>query len=447
MSVTSAPASGRRGRRGTLPVAAVSLLVILAAIGGLLLGGSFGGGNTPAVSPAPAPQPIAHNGLRLQLPRAWTRADVATVPGFARPLGLRNTDAGLRASVERLPAASATLLPAAFLQALKSAPDRPELVTLAGGRRAWRYRFPGHDGSMTFLYAAPTTSGIATVACTSPIDTSVPRACQALAAAVSVPGSHPLEPSTSAAFFSRLPATVADLDTARTKSIGDLGASTHATGQALAADALARAHKSAGAVLGPLTTNGESLPTATVGALSAAATAYTELASAARARSPKLYADASRAVTGADADLRRTMTKVAAAASAATLTATKAPSTPAARTPVATAKPVATAQPVATAKPAATATPVATATPAATATPVATAKPVARTKPAATKKPASKHAAPKHAASKPSVAKSLTAVTPVASAPQGIDLTLIILALVGVIAIVFAVRASLRQLR
>ena len=80
--------------------------------------------------------------MRLQVPSGWARTDVTTVPGFSRPLALRNSDDGLRARVERLPATSATLLPAAFVKTLASAPDRPTVVRLSGGRQAWRYRFP-----------------------------------------------------------------------------------------------------------------------------------------------------------------------------------------------------------------------------------------------------------------------------------------------------------------
>ena len=97
-----------------------------------MLGGSLGGSDGARAAAGDAPQSIAHDGLRLQVPSGWARTDVATVPGFGRPLGLRNADDGLRASVERLPATSATLLPAAFVKTLASAPDRPD------GRRARR---------------------------------------------------------------------------------------------------------------------------------------------------------------------------------------------------------------------------------------------------------------------------------------------------------------------
>jgi O-antigen ligase len=331
MSVSSAHAESRQLPQGRLPVATVSVLVVAAAIAGLLLGGSFGGGSdAPALRPATAPRTIAHDGLRLQVPSGWVRGDAATVPGFKRPLGLRNTGEDLHAAVERLPAGSPTLLPAAFLQTLKSAPERPDLVRLGHGHDAWRYRFPLQYGSQLVLYAVPTTTGIATVACMSPIDAG---GCEALASAVTVPRSRALEPGTSAAFYSRLPAAVSDLDAARTKGTRELAAATRATAQAAAADGLARAHKAAGAALAPLTAEGDDLPTTTVGALTASATAHATLASAARARSPRLYADAGRAVTAADADLRRTMTKVNAAASAARTT-TQAASTPV-RTPAA----------------------------------------------------------------------------------------------------------------
>jgi hypothetical protein len=68
-----------------------------------------------------------------------------------------------------------------------------------------------------------------------------------------VPDSRPLEPGTTAAFYSRLPAAVNDLDAARTKGMRELAAAKRSTGQAAAADGLARAHKAAGAALAPLT--------------------------------------------------------------------------------------------------------------------------------------------------------------------------------------------------
>ena len=390
MSVTGAPATARLVTRGNLPIAKACVLIFAAAIVGLVLGGSIHrSGGAPASRPPPAPQAIVHGGLRLQVPKGWVRGDAVAVLGFSRPLGLRTKDDSIRATVELLPATSATLLPAAFLQTLKGASERPEVVRLASGRHAWRYRFPEDDGSVSFLYAAPTTSGVATVACLSPIDGAVPRGCEAVANAITVPGSRPLEPGTSAAFYSRLTAAVSDLDAARAKGTRELTGATRSTGQAAAAGEIARAHRAAGAGLASLTTEGDGLPSTTVGVLKRTATAYETLASAARARSPRLYADAGRAVTTADADLRLSMKKVAAAANAASRTAGQAEST-------------------------------------------AFRKPAARTGPATAKRPAE------------TKAKSSAKGKPATSTSRGFDLSLPLLALLGLTAIVLAIRQMLR---
>lgn len=330
MNVAGASASARPFTRDTLPVATVSVLVVAAAIAGLLLGGSVGGRDVPAERLAGAPRPIVHGGLRVQLPSGWARADAAAaaVSGFGRPLGVQNAAGGLSAAVERLPATSTTLLPVGFLTSLKAAPPRPDDIRLASRQRVWRYRVHRNDGSMLVLYAAPTTGGVATVACVSPTVAAVPRGCNVLASAVAVGGAQLLEPGTSAAFFSRLRATVAGLEAARTQGMRELSAAIRSSAQAAAANRLARAHEAAAAALAPLAHEAKGPQIAAVGALTASASAYAALASAARARAPQRYTDASLAVIGADADLRRSMTKVAAAASAASRTATQAASTP-----------------------------------------------------------------------------------------------------------------------
>lgn len=326
MSASSAPSSEPRVGPRSLRDNLIPLLALAAAIAGLLVGGALAGGYTSGPRVAATAQPIAHDGLRVQVPRGWTRGDAASIPGFGDPLQLRNGDEGLRASAEQLPATSATLLPAAFLATLEGAPERPTLVRVAGGDPVLRYRVPGRNGSMTLVYAAPNTKGIATVACTGPVDSSVPRACDALGGAVTVPGSRPLAPSASAAFFSRLPAVLSDLNASRTKGLEALEAASGARGQVLAADGLGRAHKAAAATLAPLVSR-DGAPRATVGALTATATAYEALASAARNRLPGPYADARRGVTTANADLRKAVAKAA----AATSTATRAASAPATR--------------------------------------------------------------------------------------------------------------------
>jgi hypothetical protein len=317
MNAAGARIAARRGPPGTVALKSAVFLIVAATLGGLLLGTVLGRGDQPATSPVKAPQAIAGGGVRLQLPNGWTRGNAAAIPGFSHPVGLQN-EGGLRASVERLPATSATLLPAAFLNTLANPPLRPDVVEVAGGRQAWRYRVPGGYGSMTVIYAAPTTAGVATVACTSPIDSRDPRACEALADAVTVPDSRSLAPAASAAFYVRVPSAVSDLRHARAKGLEQLDAATSAKGQAAAATGLADAHRAAAAALAPLTSPGDGAPSATIRSLAATASAYAALASAAQARLPQPYAKASRNVTHAEAVLVRTMTAVEAAEDAAT---------------------------------------------------------------------------------------------------------------------------------
>ena len=317
--------SERLTARHTLPVALVVLFAVAAAVAGVFLARALSNGEddaSPAVRPAATPLTIVHDGLRLQVPSGWTPGAAAMVPGFSRPLFLNHPGERLSVAVERLPATSTSLLPLAFEQALPNARERPEGVRLASGQRAWRYRVSQADGSATVVYTAPTTSGIATVACRGRMGGGVAGGCDALANSVTVPGSLPLEPGTSAAFFSRLPAAVEQLEDARSAGMHELSAAKRAAEQAAAADGLARGHRAAVAALGPLAAAHAALPARLVADLNAEAAAYAGLAGAARARSPQRYADARRAVAGADAGLRRTLSQAAAAAKAATRAAT-----------------------------------------------------------------------------------------------------------------------------
>ena len=216
-------------------VATVGQLVLAAAVIGVLLGRGFvGGDGTPAARPAAAPLTIDHGGLRLHVPSGWSRGRAVTVPGFSRPLSLKNTRERLRAVVERLPASSATLVPVAFQQARPTADERREVVRLSPGQPAWRYRVTHENGSTTVLYTAPTTSGVATVACLVPTGTGVPRGCETLAKAITVPGSVPLELGTSVAFYTRLPTVARELEVSRSIGMRDLAAAKSATAQAAA---------------------------------------------------------------------------------------------------------------------------------------------------------------------------------------------------------------------
>jgi hypothetical protein len=167
------------------------------------------------------------------------------------------------------------------------------------------------------VIAAPTTAGVATVACLSRAHSGVPPGCQALASAVTVPGSRPLPPGASAAFLSRLRTAVSDLEAARATGVKELSSATRPRAQAHAAATLACAHAAAAAALAPLTSPGDAVSARTVVALSATAAAYTSLAGAARAGAGRRYAGASRAISTAEPNLHRAVAEAAAAANTA----------------------------------------------------------------------------------------------------------------------------------
>ena len=309
-----------RSKRGTDPsLALVAGLVIVAVLAGLALGGVF---KSEPFAPAKRAVPLSGAGARLQLPAGWARGGASDLPGFERALWLRNSDEDLRAAVAVLPAVSPTLLPAA----LPAGGAPPETVRLRSGYDVWRYQL-----GRGLVYAAPTTAGVATVAC---LGATEAAACDRLASAVVVPSARRLELGRRAALFSGLPPVVSRLEAARAQGGRALGAATSPAAQAIAAGNLARAHTAAAVSLGSLSSESERLPRA----LTATASAYTALASAARARIPAPYAKAGRTVAGADADLRRALSATAASADAAVVTGPSTAKTPATTTGPSTAK-------------------------------------------------------------------------------------------------------------
>ena len=382
-----------------------SCLVVVAAIAGLLVGAAL----TPSEPPSVVkPAQVSGAGVRLELPAGWARGGAADLPGFERALWLRDSVEGTRAAIAVLPAASPSLLPAS----LPAAGAKRATVSPWLGYQVWRYQVRRSNGSNMAVYVSPTTKGIATVACLGATDAD---ACDGVASAIVVPNSRPIPLGKRAALVSGLPAVVSDLAAARDEGVRALDAATKPAGQGEAAAELAGAHTTAAAAVRALSSNDDSVARATAGALSATAGAYAALAAAARHRVPKPYADAGRALAGADADLRSKMTKLAAAVDTASVAA------PAATTPLA-----GTNAPTAT-------------------TPTAT-------KPAGTKPAAGKRQAVANRRVFKPVSEPETEAIPVATAAtskpagKGFDLTIPLLVLVAGFAIFIGVRTARRAL-
>jgi hypothetical protein len=446
MSVSTASLKRYSRTRGPVPLALVAALALIAAVVGMLGGSAFRSHPAPVAKPSPAV--LSAGGLRVRAPEGWARSAPVTLPGFSDALWLRDEAAKIDAAVELLPAVSPTLLPAGLR------PVGAPSVRRLGAHVAWRYRTETSTGTPGIFFVAPTTSGIATVACVGAEAGSSERACRTLASGVVVSGARRLELAQSAAFLSALPAVVRQLNTARVAGQRALTAATSHTAQATAASDLARSYRSAATALGPLT-NGDGVPQAAVDALGTTASAYSTLADAAHARTPQPYAAASNGVLSAERGLRSTMARAATAVDAASRRAAPAasPAAKPASTPVAT--PVST--PAATPVSTPAATPIATpkSTPAATPVSTLSATPIVKSKstPAAT--PARTPAAEKRESTAKSVGKAVTdagskpvAITkPPTSGSSGTDLTIPLLLLLVAGACFLAVRSVLRSQR
>jgi hypothetical protein len=285
-----------------VPLALVAALALLAAVAGILGGGALR--REPAPAAKPRPTILSAGDLRLQVPERWARSAPLSLAGFSHVLWLRDEAAQIDAAVDLLPASSPTLLPAGIRPV--GAPSVHRLDSHA----AWRYR--GETSSApAVVYVAPTTSGIATVACVGATAGSSDRSCRELASAVAVSGAQRLALTQGAAFLSALPSAVTKLNKARAEGQRALAAATGHTAQANAAGALARSYRSAGATLEPLT-NGEATARVAVDALGAISRAYADLADAARSRDPQRYTQAAGAVADQERLLEQSVAKAAA---------------------------------------------------------------------------------------------------------------------------------------
>ena len=171
-----APGEPRERRSLAFPLALVGALVV-AVVAGLLIGG--GGGDDP---PAPAPQsttpetPVEAGSLGIEVPASWK--PLATAPAIsgleladAAAFAPGGRDGGRGVELGMGDASDSTLLPRDLRQALGlGAGEVPERTAVALGPddvQAYRYQGlePAGSNRSVTLYAAPTSAGVATVAC------------------------------------------------------------------------------------------------------------------------------------------------------------------------------------------------------------------------------------------------------------------------------------------
>jgi serine/threonine protein kinase len=306
-----AGAARRRRMHPPTPVLGAGIAaVVVAAIGGGLLGSS-----TSGADPSPAPlQRVASGLVSLQLPGDWTSLRQPVIPGLTfigepiarAAVGEAAGDAELIAG--RVAATGPTLLPESLRRRLGGSPEA-EAVRI-GPLQALRYRdLPaGDDGGLLTIYAVPTTRGVAVVACRfqAAAATAFRPQCDGAAASLRLRGARPYGVGPSAAYARRLNAAIAALSRERAVQRRALASAELPGLQATAAKRLASAYAAAadalrGADLGPA---GAGRNEAIRAALARGDSAHQAMSRAAARDDGPGYETARRAAALGDRDLR-----------------------------------------------------------------------------------------------------------------------------------------------
>ena len=306
----TAPAGVAPARPRSVPILAVAaVLAVAAAVAGFVIGGSGSeseGGELPNSASA--------GSLGLSFPSNWNRVtEQPETPGmrFSQPIVLSASGVpGARLVAGEVDGAGPTLLPGAFLSRLRRAPSRDDPVRL-GELQAYRYTGlapRGATGRMT-VYVAPTTEGVAALACVA-----APRAlaefapgCERVASTLELSAGRPLALGPREDYARAARAALGRLDDAAGSSAGRLRGARTPSAQASAAADLGDAYLDAaralsGAPVGPFERDANSR---LVGSLRQVASAYGRAAAAARSGDEGVYAAAGRAVRRGAAGLKR----------------------------------------------------------------------------------------------------------------------------------------------
>jgi hypothetical protein len=312
-------------RAGLQPPVAIAagLVLLVAVVAGFLIGHSGGGDSDPA-------KPAANNsqsagGLDLSFPDDWRRGTPADIPGLDLSSGggqiavtRQGSPKADTLSAGITDATGPALLPASFLDRLSQPPPRNDAVKL-GDIDMYRYKGlqpKGYSGSLT-LYVAPTTEGVATIACaatTASAATFLP-ACESVADGISLTNGNTFPLGADQDYLDKLNGTIDDLNAAVKKDAASLRKAKKRAGQADAARALAsdygKANKSlAGLDVSPAVADGAG---AVRRALAQTEAAYKDLASAASKGKSKAYSAASKQVAAGQKALQNALEQVDAA--------------------------------------------------------------------------------------------------------------------------------------
>ncbi len=198
--------------------------------------------------------PVSGGGLTVTPRPGWVRSGgTFPLPGMSSAgVVLLEPGSNTRLIAARLPVSSLTLLPEDLLRQLTRPPEDPVKVQLGGRFPAYYYRDLALSGARDRLdvYAAPTTAGVATLACLgqpSPLEE-----CADMANSLRLAQGQPVRADPGAGFRIRLVSAVDAIDSARERTRQLLRRATSPEQQATAVMAVSASYRTAASVLAPL---------------------------------------------------------------------------------------------------------------------------------------------------------------------------------------------------
>jgi hypothetical protein len=291
-----APTVHRRRPRSSVALVGVP---VLAAILGALLALAFGEGSgapPPRAAAAPSGAALAAGDLRVTLPHGWTQSRKAAepVPGFegARAIHARAGHAEL--TIALLPARRASLLP----WGLGAAPSRPSIVR-AGAIRAYHYALPATGRGSREIVVAPTSQGVATIACSA----AAAGACDRVLHGLRLATGAFVALDANAAFLAHLPAATRTLDAQHLRTRERLASTTDPEEAAGAAARLAAAYEATARTLRRLAAARGGRAAATVDLLDRLRSDYARLALVVRRGDRAAFKAAAAAIDAGEARL------------------------------------------------------------------------------------------------------------------------------------------------
>jgi serine/threonine protein kinase len=299
----------KRLTRGRV-AAAAGLTVALAVVG--FLAGHSESGSAAKETPK---RSLAAGDLRVTYPARWR--EIANAPeldaaGVPEGVAVGPARTGHRLVAGMVDAAGPTLLPPKLLESLGSEPQSSEAVRL-GNLEALRHTGLRPQGSPTELtiFSAPTTAGVATIACVAhPAELpAFDRECENAATTARLGRGRPLRLGPSAAYAAALSATLSRLRSARRQSRRRLTTAKTPSAQARAAATLAGVYARAERALARRRVGSfESDAHAGIrAALGGSRRAYDRLAQAARRGQRPAYAAAAGAIRRSEAGVQRAL--------------------------------------------------------------------------------------------------------------------------------------------